>query len=811
MAEIRPAPVTIVRRILGVRAAPASVDLALETVSAIHLGPSLGLLTGEDPALQGVVAALPNLPPLPALPLERGEATLRVRFPGPDTVRLTLVPGRQWRPEDDCAEAGMLVAQPAACEPLSVEEDEAGVTVAGARLACVVRRHPFALSCGPAPPAGSPPSRPVVATADRRQVAGLALAPGLGIRPDGRLSVALELAPGELVTGLGEHFGPVVKNGQRLALQVDDALGSSGAAAYKAAPVWQSTAGYCGFLHTPGPAVADVGATWPGVLEVVTEQDVLDLFLVVHPDPKVRLTRYTALTGRPPAPPRWALGLWMSRCRYRDRGEAQEAADGLRRHGVPADVLHLDPDWLELDRLNCDFVWSRRKFGDPATLVRELAGRGFHLSLWECPYLDPSSPAYHEAAARGFLVSGPGGEPAAFASFTADGRPRAIVDMSHPGARRWWQDRHRELLEMGVATFTTDYGEGLPDEAVMADGRSGRSWHNLYPLWYNRAVAEVVGSPGAAGMVWGRSGWAGSQRYPGLWAGDSESTVAGMAATLRAGLSWAVSAPGWWGHDVGGFSGPAGSPSPELYVRWAQWGCLSPLCRFHGIGPREPWAYGERALGIVRDFARLRYRLLPYLQHLAVEAATLGWPVLRPLVLEHPGDRGCWEVGSEYLLGRDLLVVPVLDGGPGPAEVACYLPPGGWVDWWTGEAQRGPCWLTLDLPLERLPLFARGGSILPLGPDMAHTGERPASEPWTLHAFPGGDEVTSVCDGGETWRFRQQRGAGGEVVAVEALDGERGTRRAGGAVVHLPGGRLAAVPVVAAGGGGGHHGPPSSG
>jgi alpha-D-xyloside xylohydrolase len=308
-----------------------------------------------------------------------------------------------------------------------------------------------------------------------------------------------------------------------------------------------------------------------------------------------------------------------------------------------------------------------------------------------------------------------------------------------------------------------------------------RSWRNLYPLWYNRTVAEVVP------FVLGRSGWAGSQRYPGQWGGDAECSAAGMAASLRGGLGWAVSAPGLWAHDIGGFSGHG--LTPELYVRWAQWGCLSPLARFHGIGPREPWAFGERALEIVREFIELRYRLLPYLLHAAGEAARHGWPMMRPVALEHPGDRGAWAVEHEYLLGSDLLVVPVLDDGPGPVGVPCYLPPGEWVDWWTGEARSGPTWVEVEAPLERLPLFARGGAVVPMGPAMQCTDEVAASEPWTLHVFPGSGRPREIVDGPHTWRPRPVQDATGRVVAVEMAG-----RRAGRAVVHLPGG-LAEVAV----------------
>ncbi|MGH7920632.1 MAG: TIM-barrel domain-containing protein, partial [Candidatus Dormibacteraceae bacterium] len=199
---------------------------------------------------------------------------------------------------------------------------------------------------------------------------------------------------------------------------------------------------------------------------------------------------------------------------------------------------------------------------------------------------------------------------------------------------------------------------------------------------------------------------------------------AGMAATLRGGLSYALSAPGFWSHDIGGFYGPP--PSPELYVRWAQFGLLSPFARAHGLGPREPWHFGERALTIFREFTELRYRLLPYLLRVAGEAETRGLPLLRPLVLEFPDDPGCRAIDLQYLLGPDLLVCPVFSESADPVEIDVYLPRGtGWVEWWSGQTLEGGQWLRTTVPLERLPLFRRAGAEVEMGPLGQHTGELP--------------------------------------------------------------------------------------
>lgn len=785
----------MVRSVEAVRQEAGVVDLEVLAVRYWPLEPLPGLLTLEDPVTQGLEARLPNAPSFGGgMAPETRPAILRLRLAGSATVRITLCPGREWDPAADGADDGILL--PAGRAGMAGGAELAGgaggagskvgagfevavsgesVTLTTSWLSLVVKRNPFSWSL-----AGREEKVLARSGGERRQVAGFPLAPALAFG-DGRAWCSFELAPGESVVGFGEQFGPVVRNGDRMELVATDALGAGAGGTYKAAPVFHSSAGYSCLLNSPGPVTADVGAAYPAVASLKAEEERLDLFVFAAPTPKARLTAMTALTGRCPTPPRWALGVWMSRCRYRDRSELEEAVVGMRSHQFPCDVVHLDPDWLERDLLNCDFVWSQAKFGDPAELVASLADSGLHLSLWELPYLDPTSPLHAEASELGLLVRDATGGLAAARVFSRDGRPRALVDFSNPAARQWWKGLHAPLLGLGVAAFTTDFGEGLPDDAVMSDGRSGRAWRNLYPLWYNRTVAEAISEhrPQAGGLVWGRSGWAGSQRYPGQWGGDPESSVAGMAATLRAGLSWSLSAPGLWGHDIGGFYGSG--PSPELYVRWAQWGCLSPLTRFHGLGPREPWRFGERALRIVRDFARLRYRLLPYLMSAVGTAARFGWPVMRPMCLEYPDDPAMWHLDSQYLLGSDLLVVPVLDESPEPVSVRVVLPPGWWFDYWTGEAHQGPTALQVAVPLERLPLFVRAGAVVPMGRVVGGGTEEIPKGEWTMHCWsvPGEPAARSVVYDGELeLAYREDSGA---LVCTEPV------RRAVAGVLHRPG------------------------
>jgi len=681
--------------------AESGCDLELGCVAYDSLPGVPGIVTAESPEDQGLQLNLPNLPPVGGSGADEVRAWLRLTTVGPGISRFRLWRDGGVMPADEGEALGILVAHPG----LAATERARDVTV---------RPRPLAFEVGGVLRSGG----------DRRQVAGFPLAPALGFG-DGCVRFSLEVAPEDDVLGFGEQYGRLVKNGETFELRNMDALGAGMNRAYKNVPVFHVGEATV-FIHTSAVVRADVGHSASALVQVEVEDPALDLFVITGGDLRERLRRYTDLTGRPPVPPAWAFGVWLGRCRFRTREELETAARGMREHAIPCDVLHIDPDWLQLDKLNCDFRWSDEKYPDPAGMFAGLAEAGFHVSLWELPYIDSASPLYEEARAGGHLVMRGDGTPAAADVVGRDDRPRGVVDFSSPTAREWWTEKQRRLFELGVSVIKTDFGEGLPEDAVMADGRGGRAWRNVYPLWYNRTAFEATEKfTGRDGLVWGRSGWAGSQRYPAQWGGDPEASVAGMAATLRGGLSYSLSAPGLWSHDIGGFYGDG--PSPELYVRWAQFGCLSPFARAHGLTPREPWHFGERALAIFREFAELRYTLLPYLRVCAEEARDAGLPVLRPLRLEFPDDRGCRSIDLQYLLGPDLLVCPVFSESADPVTMDVYLPAGtDWVDWWSGDEHPGGRWLSVSVPLERLPLYRRAGVEIPRGPVVQHTGQLPA-------------------------------------------------------------------------------------
>jgi alpha-D-xyloside xylohydrolase len=232
--------------------------------------------------------------------------------------------------------------------------------------------------------------------------------------------------------------------------------------------------------------------------------------------------------------------------------------------------------------------------------------------------------------------------------------------------------------------------------------------HNLYPLLYNEAVSEVTKSERGHGAVWGRAAVGGSQRTPVCWSGDPAADFDSLACTVRGGLSMGLSGVPFWSNDIGGYRG---MPSPDLYVRWAQFGLFCSHSRMHGDSPREPWLFGDEYLAIVRRYVELRYRLFPYLYSTAIQASRTAMPVIRALNLMWPDDPHALHYDLQYMLGPALMVAPVVHPS-GKKNV--YLPEGKWIDFWTGEVIRGPEVLRLHVPLATLPLYIRAGSVIPM-------------------------------------------------------------------------------------------------
>ncbi|MGI5269148.1 TIM-barrel domain-containing protein [Nonomuraea sp. CA-218870] len=548
-------------------------------------------------------------------------------------------------------------------------------------------------------------------------------------------------APDEAFAGFGESFAPLDKRGQRPLMWNFDAFGAESQRAYKNIPLYVSSRGYGVLVDSGGPTEFDVCQSTHSAVQIVVPDDVLDYYVLAGPTPVEMLERYNGLTGRPALPPKWAFGTWISSGFCVDSQERVLArARTIRERGIPCDVLHLDTYW-QTDGHWSDLRWDPVTFPEPEAMLAELDGMGFKVCLWMNPYISHQSPAFQEAADAGYFLKKPDGEPYVADTWHGSYPACGILDLTDPDAVRWFQERLRALLRQGVQAFKTDFAEGVPHDAVAANGMTGTDLHNVYTLLFNDAVAEVTREVHGHGLVWARSSFLGGQRHSAQWSGDTYTSYAAMGSTIRGGLAHGLSGVPYWSHDAGGFTG---RPSDDLFVRWTQFGALSPLVRLHGTTSREPWefpAVEEHAVAALR----LRYRLMPYIYSAAVDAARTGAPMMRALCVDHPGDPVAWQADLQYLFGRDLLVAP-MTSPDGVREV--YLPEGRWVDWWTGEVHAGPRYVRVAKPLAELPLFVRHGALIPVaepGATVSTPGEL------TLVAFGSGDRRMRINDtDGET-------------------------------------------------------------
>jgi len=545
----------------------------------------------------------------------------------------------------------------------------------------------------------------------------------------------------EALFGLGEHFGPLNRRGQAFSSWTVDAFGVRSDRAYKNLPLLLSSRGYAVFFDMTAPLFYELGRASTAAWQVTARADHLRAYLILGDDMKELVGGYHRLTGLPAVPPPWSFGLWMSRWGYRNRDEVMRVARRMRAEKVPCDVIHIDPYWMRYhEGHHGDLTWDEAAFPDPAGMIKELKAMGFRVSLWESPYVPLDSAMCAEGERDGLLLKTAAGKTALVRGFA---KPSAAVDFTNPAAVDWFKGKNRALLEMGVAVMKADFAEDMPEDAIPHDGTLARDLHNLYPLLYQRAVFEVTQAVHGYGLVWGRSGYAGSQRYPVQWGGDPGCTFEDMAASLRGALGWVLSGMAFTSFDMGGFFGIptlTDPPSPELYIRWSQMGLLFSHARAHGhTAPREPWAYPEPTLAIFRRYADLRYRLLPYL-YAAARRAPEGIPLARPLVYDHPDDPATHHIDDQYLLGPDLLVAPMFKAR-GRRHV--YLPRGSWYDYWTDRRFEGATWMAYQAELETLPLFVRGGATLPMGPPLQYTDER-TWDPLEFHVYPGPAGVSEL-------------------------------------------------------------------
>jgi len=519
----------------------------------------------------------------------------------------------------------------------------------------------------------------------------------------------LALGVGECVYGLGERFTSFVKNGQVVETWNKDG-GAGSEQAYKSVPFYLTNRGYGVFVNHPENVAFEVASEKVSRLQFSVPGQSLEYFLIYGPTPKAVLAKYAALTGRPALPPAWSFGLWLttSFTTSYDEQTVTGFIQGMADRDLPLHVFHFDCFWMKEFHW-CDFRWDERVFPDPPAMLRRLKERGLKICVWINPYIAQRSALFAEGQQNGYLMKKPNGDVWQTDQWQAG---MGIVDFTNPDACRWYGDKLRALLEMGVDCFKTDFGERIPTNVVYHDGSDPFKMHNFYAYLYNKVVFEVLKEARGEGeaVVFARSATAGCQQFPVHWGGDCFSNFESMAASLRGGLSLCLSGFGFWSHDIGGFEG---TPPVEVYKRWLAFGLLSSHSRLHGSSSyRVPWQYDEEAVDALRFFTKLKCRLMPYLFGQACETAQTGIPMMRAMLLEFPDDPACDTLDLQYLLGGSLLVAPVFTSD---GSVDYYVPAGRWTDFFTGREVVGPGWVRETHGFLSLPLLVRPNTVLAVG------------------------------------------------------------------------------------------------
>lgn len=634
----------------------------------------------------------------------------------------------------------------------------------------------------------------------------------------GRIAAGKRLGFDEHFYGLGEKAAHLDRRRGRFELWNSDTPGYTEGTD----PIYQSIPFYCGveageayglFFDNSHRSTFEFGHLTQESVDYSAAGGVLDYYFFHGPSLKKIIGRYTELTGRMPLPPLWALGHQQSRYSYYPEATVERLVSEYRARRLPLDVVHLDIHYMDAYRV---FTWDRARFPDPAGLSARLARQGVRLITIVDPGVkyQPDAPGYgvfDEGTARNYFLRRQDGS--LYIGEVWPGKS-VFVDYTLEAARRWWGEQHRALLDQGIAGIWTDMNEpsdfvdktGDTQQDVVFDDLGARTLYaqnrNTFALNMARATYEGLQrlQPDRRPFVITRAGYAGIQRYAVTWTGDNNATFDSLALNVSMFASMGLSGQPFVGSDIPGFIGRADG---ELLARAYQVAAFAPFCRNHGAIDQydhEPWRYGAPYEASVRQSLELRYRLLPFLYTAIEEAHRTGLPLFRPLLLEFQADESVLNLDNQFMVGSALLAAPVLRANERARDV--YLPAGRWYDYWSGTVIESSGMLhRAEAPLDRMPLFVRGGSIVPSTIAMNHTGEKPWS-PVRFDVYPdaaGGAAGSLYEDDGASPAYlqgafrRTQLSLAGDRLSL-GLDGEfRTPAREIEIVLHAAGNRSSAL------------------
>ncbi len=508
-----------------------------------------------------------------------------------------------------------------------------------------------------------------------------------------------------------------------------------------AVPLLVSSNGYGIFWNNSSPSRANNRFVHSLYLSAQVA-DRIDYYFLYGPNADQIIGHYRDLTGQVPMFGRWAYGFWQCKNKYQSQQELESVAAKYRQLHIPVD--NIVQDWFWWITMG-EMKWNPH-YPDPQALIDTLHKEHFHLMVSVWPFFRPGTDVYDQFDRNGWFVA---------KTLTGGFHPvgQALYDATNPEARRqYWANINAALFQKGVDAWWLDTDEpeteGREDN-ILVDHKlaigSGARYANTYPLFHAGGVSDgqQAASQQKRVFILSRSAYAGSQRYGvTAWSGDVLSDWVTFQRQISAGLNYAISGMPYWTTDIGGFISGGNLNDPqfrELFVRWFQFGTFSPIFRVHGTrnpDENELWSYGADNQKILVDYDTLRYRLLPYIYSEAWQVTSNHATLMRPLVMDWRTDVVAQNTGDEYLFGPAILVSPVYTQGATSRSV--YLPAATWYDFWTGEKIAGGQRITADAPLAKLPLYVRAGSIVPMGPAMEWSTQKPA-DPIELRIYPGAD------------------------------------------------------------------------
>ena len=695
-------------------------------------------------------------------------ARAAILFTSPDVVRVRLAPKGKFEPDFSYA----VEQRPRASVDVRVrtEGEQSVLQTANTRL--VIQHRPFSLVVLDA-------QGDVIVEDDRTRAYAFD-------SETGAVETSKKRPPTELYYGFGEKPLPMSRHGQTMVMWNYDtyAYDRNTDPTYKSVPFFIALhrgRAYGIFFDNTHRTYFDMGKTDPARYTFGAPGGELNYYVFTggrERAPRNILRDYTELTGRTPLPPIWALGFQQSRWSYYPEARVRDIARTFREKRIPCDVIYLDIDYMNGYRV---FTWNRERFPDPAKLARDLRQQGFRLVLIIDPGIkvDENYDIYLQGRAGGYFPRAADGS-----EFHARVWPGtcAFPDFTDPKARAWFGSLYRQHLDEGIAGFWNDMNEPatfLPDdlaepriahhpgktfpldvrhagEGILPD--THRRYHNVYGMQMARATFEGVKKlrPDLRPFVLTRAAYAGVQRYSAVWTGDNVSTWDHLALTIPMLANLGVSGVPFAGADVGGFADyPV--PTGELYARWLQAAVFTPFLRAHSTGSptrhQEPWAFGPDFERINRATIELRYIFLPYIYSVFREHEETGAPVMRPLWFDYPTDARTYLIEDQFLLGRDILVAPVVREGERQRRV--YFPAGEtWIDWWTGARFPGGREAVIEAPLDRLPFFVRAGAALAIQAPAPNT-DAAQQTPLALTVAIGSGESKIYQDRGDGYAYER--------------------------------------------------------